>query len=228
MKASEKCGAISYLEGKNQKPAESLVPGDIVALAAGELVPADCRIIQSQELGVDESPLTGESIPVNKVPERMNEEKKVADRNNMIYKGTAITSGTGKGVVTGTAMNTEIGHISSMVNETKKLIWLVLALAAAFFLFGWISGKDLYQLFQTSIAWTIAAIPEGLPVVASIALARGMLRLAKQNVIVKKLSAVETLGETTIIFTDKTGTLTENNLTVNKLVWPGFSICHGN
>ncbi len=212
--------------------ANLLVPGDIISLEAGMMVPADARLVQEQEISVDESPLTGESLDVEKNTETIDEEQGVADRKNMIYKGTAITGGTGKAIIVATGMETEIGNISTMVSEaeeeqipldkklhklTKRLIWLTLGLAAAFFLFGWIAGKDWYSLFQTAIAWTIAAIPEGLPVVASIALARGMLKLAKKQVIVKKLSAVETLGETTVIFTDKTGTLTENKLSVNHL-----------
>ncbi|OEY73477.1 ATPase P [Salegentibacter salarius] len=160
----------------------------------------------------------------------------MADRNNILYKGTAVTSGVGKAIVYNTGMQTELGSISAMVGEeekdeiplnqklnklTKHLIFVTIGLAVAFLVFGWISGKEIYTLIQTSIAWTIAAIPEGLPIVASIALARGMLRLARKNVVVKKLEAVETLGETTVIFTDKTGTLTKNQLTVNTFYFPG-------
>lgn len=215
--------------------AEEVVPGDLITVEAGDLVPADARLLEVTELKVDESPLTGESVPVNKSSEVIGEEKQVADRINIIYKGTAVTAGTGKALVFGTGMNTEVGTISSLVEEqekedtpltrklnalTKNLIWVILAMAAAFFLFGWLAGKETYQLVQTSIAWAIAAIPEGLPIVASIALARGMFRLAKKNVLIKKLSAVETLGETTVIFTDKTGTLTKNELTVDTLCLP--------
>ncbi len=216
--------------------AEEVVPGDLVIVEAGDLVPADARLVEATELKIDESPLTGESVPVDKSSEAIEEEKQVADRTNIIYKGTAVTSGTGKALVFGTGMDTEVGNISSLVEEqekedtpltrklnalTKNLIWVILAMAAAFFVFGWIAGKELYQLVQTSIAWAIAAIPEGLPIVASIALARGMFRLAKKNVLIKKLSAVETLGETTVIFTDKTGTLTKNELTVDTFCFPG-------
>jgi magnesium-transporting ATPase (P-type) len=215
--------------------AEDLVPGDILLIEQGDLVSADARILEAAELGVDESPLTGESLPVTKTAEVLQEEKGVADRTNILYKGTAVTTGTGKAVVFATGMHTELGNISALVGEeaetetpltiklsklAKNLIWATLGLAVAFFIFGWLSGKEVYELIQTSIAWTIAAIPEGLPIVASIALARGMLRLAKKNVIVKRLAAVETLGETTVIFTDKTGTLTENRLTVNTFFLP--------
>ncbi|MCE7056418.1 cation-transporting P-type ATPase [Algoriphagus sp. AGSA1] len=215
--------------------AEELVPGDILVLEAGDLIPADARILEATELNVDESPLTGESVPVHKSIEALEGDKPVADRTNILYKGTAVTGGTGKAVVFGTAMKTELGSISAMVGEeekdkiplnrklgklTKALIFMTLGLATAFFLVGWIAGEEIYQLVQTSIAWIIAAIPEGLPIVASIALARGMLHLAKKNVIVKKMEAVETLGETTVIFTDKTGTLTKNELTVSTLFFP--------
>lgn len=217
--------------------AEHLVPGDIIKLEAGSLVPADARLLDVSELSIDESPLTGESVPVSKDVEPLDEETQVADRKNMAFKGTAVTNGKGKAVIVTTGMDTEIGSISEMVSEadqeqiplnqklenlTKKLIWVTLALAAAFFVVGWATGKEVYQLVQTSIAWTIAAIPEGLPIVASIALAKGMLRLADHNVIVKRLAAVETLGETTVIFTDKTGTLTENRLTLQMMEFDGI------
>ncbi len=220
---------------KTSIDAESIVPGDIVLLESGDLVPADGRLVAANELGLDESPLTGESVPVSKIPEKAKEEKPVADRSNILYKGTAVTTGTGKVVIYGTGMHTELGNISALVGDqekdstplnqklnrlTKNLIYVTIGLAVAFLIVGWLTGKEIYELVQTSIAWTIAAIPEGLPIVASIALARGMLKLAKKNVIVKKLEAVETLGETTLIFTDKTGTLTKNQLTVNTFVFP--------
>ena len=215
--------------------AEELVPGDIILPEAGDIVPADARIIEAAELRVDESPLTGESVPVNKSAEPVHENASLGDRTCMLYKGTSVTGGNGKAVVTSTGMDTEIGTISKMVSEaekesiplnrklnklTRSLIWFIGILAGAFFIAGWLAGKEWYTMLQTAIAWTIAAIPEGLPIVASIALARGMLRLAKQNVIIKKLAAVETLGETTVIFTDKTGTLTENKLTVTRINVP--------
>lgn len=233
LKEMDKVMASVIRDGEEQEiDAEHLVPGDIIALEAGALVPADARLIEEAELSIDEAPLTGESVPVSKETEPIDEETQVADRKNMIFKGTAVTNGRGKAVIITTGMETEIGSISEMVSEaekeqiplnrkledlTKRLIWVTLALAAAFFAVGWATGKETYQLVQTSIAWTIAAIPEGLPIVASIALAKGMLRLADHNVIVKQLAAVETLGETTVIFTDKTGTLTENRLTLQMM-----------
>lgn len=240
MEALKKMDVIKARVLRNGKEenieAEKIVPGDMLIVESGDLVAADARIVEENELEVDESPLTGESIPVRKSAEALKEEKPVADRTNIIYKGTAVSGGTGKAVVYATGMQTELGSISAMVGEekkdeiplnqklnklTKNLIFVTIGLAVAFLIFGWIAGKEIYPLIQTSIAWTIAAIPEGLPIVASIALARGMLRLAKKNVIVKKLEAVETLGETTVIFTDKTGTLTKNQLTVNTLFFPG-------
>lgn len=212
--------------------AEELVPGDIIQMEAGDLVPADARIIAESELKVDESALTGESVPVEKQSALLDEDTSLADRTNMLYKGTALASGKVKAVVVATGMETEIGNISRMVTGatgeeiplnkklsrlTKKLIWLIAGLAVSFFFFGWLSGKDIYLMLQTAIAWAIAAIPEGLPIVASISLAKGMLLLAKQNVLVRKLASIETLGETTLILTDKTGTLTKNRLGLNNM-----------
>ncbi len=212
--------------------ATNLVPGDLIVLEAGALIPADARLTEVSELSVDEASLTGESVPIPKHTDKIEENLQVADRTNMVFKGTTVTNGNATAIVTATGMATQLGDISKMVHAeeeeqvplTKKLeglarrlIWLVLGLAALFFLFGWLAGQDLYRLVQTAIAWSIAAIPEGLPIVASIALARGMLRLADHNVIVKRLAAVETLGETNIIFTDKTGTLTKNVLTLDTI-----------
>lgn len=235
----DKVMASVVREGEEKEiKAEHLVPGDIITLEAGDLVPADARLIDASELTIDESPLTGESVPVSKETDPIEKETQVADRVNMVYKGTAVTNGRGKAVIVSTGMDTEIGTISEMVSSaekeqiplnrklellTKRLIWVTLGLAGAFFVTGWTTGTAVYQLVQTSIAWTIAAIPEGLPIVASIALAKGMLRLADHNVIVKRLAAVETLGETTVIFTDKTGTLTENSLTLRRMEFEGIS-----
>lgn len=238
MKALKEMDKITakLLRGGEEKEidAEEVVPGDVVLLSAGSLVPADLRIVEQSELQINESPLTGESVPVEKDTEAVDESAQAGDRTNMAYKGTSVTRGKGKGIVVATGMDTEIGNVSEMVSDaggeeiplnkklgklSQKLIWLVLGLAAALGVVGYFANKDTYQIIQTSIAWAIAAIPEGLPIVASIALARGMLRLSKHNVIVKKLASVETLGETNAIFTDKTGTLTENRLTVDTLVF---------
>lgn len=208
--------------------AGELVPGDVLLLESGDIVPADARIISARELNADESMLTGESVPVDKQPGELPEETKVAERTNMLFKGTALTTGKAEALVVATGMDTELGHISEMVKEattdeiplnrklghlSRRLIWLILGLSVAFFVAGWIAGKEIYPLLQTAIAWTVAAIPEGLAIVASLSLARGMLRLSRQNVIIRKLAAIETLGSTTMILTDKTGTLTRNKLT---------------
>ncbi|HKK63983.1 MAG TPA: HAD-IC family P-type ATPase, partial [Bacteroidales bacterium] len=219
-------------EGKTKTiNAEDLVPGDIIFFESGDLVSADVRLIYCSELNVDESALTGESLSVEKTAEKIKEDTRLANRKNMVYKGTAITNGKARGIVTGTGLKTEMGLISKMVQQENKediplnnkikklsgkLIWITLGLAALFFIVGWLVGKEIYLMFQTAVAWAVAAIPEGLAIVATIALARGMLKLSKKNVLVKKLAAVETLGETTVILTDKTGTLTENKLTLNK------------
>ncbi len=223
-------------DNTSQIDASEIVPGDIILLEAGDIVPADCRVVTFSELKVDESPLTGESFSVEKNNESLEGDIPLAEQTNMLFKGTAITHGKSRAIVTATGNQTEIGKISEMAEQEDKddiplnmklrklshnLIWVTLGLAALFFVIGWLAGKEIYLMLQTAIAWTVAAIPEGLPIVASIALARGMLRLSKKNVIVKKLAAVETLGETTVIFTDKTGTLTENKLTLESIEYPG-------
>lgn len=229
----------SVLRGGKRKEieAEKLVPGDVVFVVEGNLIPADCRVFEQNELKLNESALTGESLPVNKQTDPLDSDTPLADRSNMVFKGTSVSMGNGKCIVATTGMNTSIGDISEMVsgedNEqvplniklnrlSKQLIWIVLGLAASYGLLGYLSGQDLLIMIQTAIAWAIAAIPEGLAIVATIALARGMLRLADANVIVKKLAAVETLGETTTILTDKTGTLTKNKLSVEHLSTEGF------
>ncbi|MGM0504640.1 MAG: cation-translocating P-type ATPase [Bacteroidota bacterium] len=231
LKKLDKLKAQVKREGKTKTiHADDLVPGDIILFESGDLVSADVRLIYSSELRVDESALTGESFAVEKNAEKIKEDTRLSNRKNMLYKGTAITNGKARGIVTATGSKTEMGLISEMVQQENKediplnkkikklsgkLIWITLSLATLFFIVGWLAGKEVYLMFQTAVAWAVAAIPEGLAIVATIALARGMLKLSKKNVLVKKLAAVETLGETTVILTDKTGTLTENKLTLN-------------
>ncbi len=233
LKEMDKITARVVRNGAEQEvDAEAVVPGDVVLLETGFLVPADLRLAEVAELQVNEAPLTGESVPIEKTTEALQENVQTADQTNMAFKGTSVTRGKGKGIVIATGMDTEIGNISEMVSSaeeeeiplnrrlgelSRKLIYLVLGLAALLALTGWLAQREAYPIIQTSIAWAIAAIPEGLPIVASIALARGMLRLAHHQVIVKRLASVETLGETNTIFSDKTGTLTKNQLTVNTL-----------
>lgn len=222
-------------QGKiRQIPSSETVPGDIVVLEGGDMVPADLRLIESNRIEADESALTGESVPVGKEADALPENTPLAERTNMLFKGTALTQGSGKGLVVATGMSTELGHISQLAQGAEgemltpleqrlnklgqKLIWTTLGIAGLIGVTGLFAGKDLALIFKTSIALAVAAIPEGLPIVATIALARGMWRMARKNALVNRLSAVETLGSTSIICTDKTGTLTENKMTVSTLV----------
>jgi P-type Ca2+ transporter type 2C len=214
-------------------PAERLVPGDIVLLDAGDVIAADLRLVEASNLDVDESPLTGESTGVGKSIAPVDVNARVADRASMLFKGTSITRGSGVAVAVATGMDTELGLISRRVEEAEpeqsplekklarlsgQLVWVTLILTALIGGFGLAQGKDTFLMVEAAIALAIAAIPEGLPIVATLALARGMWRMARQNALIERLSAVETLGATTVILTDKTGTLTENRMTVRR-VW---------
>lgn len=208
-------------------PSEELVPGDILFVESGDMITADGRLFRASQLQTDESALTGESLPVDKKPAPLNEETPLAERVNMIYKGTFVNKGNGYAVVVNTGMYTELGSIARMVQKaekaatplekkisvfSKKLIGITVVLLILIFAAGLLNGKPLVPMFETSIALAVAAIPEGLPIVATLALAFGMLRMARHNVVVKKLSSVETLGGTNVICTDKTGTLTQNKI----------------
>ena len=217
-----------YRDGELRRLETSmLVPGDVVYLEAGDIPAADMRILETVNLGVNEAILTGESASTSKNPKLIPTEVSLAEQKNMLFKGTTVSRGNGKAVVVFTGSKTQIGEIARLTQEatdertplekklsvlSQKLIWLALGLAVLVFLIGLMQGRDLFLMIEMAIALAIAAVPEGLPVVATIALSKGMLRLAKHQVIVKKLNAVETLGETQIIITDKTGTLTENQL----------------
>jgi Ca2+-transporting ATPase len=209
--------------------AHKLVPGDVVILEAGDVVTADLRLSKASNLQADESVLTGESAPVMKSIEPVNKDSALGDRLSMAYKGTAITQGAGEGIVTATGMTTELGRISDLVQSAEgevaplerrldklghRLVWLTLALAASTILAGILRGHDVASMVQTGVALAVAAVPEGLPVVATLSLARGMWRMSKRNALITRLSSVEALGATTVILTDKTGTLTENRMTV--------------
>lgn len=213
--------------------AEYIVPGDIIYIEAGDMVPADGRIFSASQMQIDESALTGESVPVEKQIEKRQVDTTLAERNNMLYKGTYSTRGNGYIVVTDTGMDTELGKIARMVQSaeqaatplekkleyfSKKLIWITVGLVVVIFVAGLLNGQKFLEMLETSIALAVAAIPEGLPIVATMALAQGMMKMAKYNVIVKKLSAVETLGGTNVICTDKTGTLTQNEIEVNRII----------
>jgi len=213
-------------------PAQELVPGDIVLLEAGDVVTSDLRLVESSGLCADESTLTGESLPVDKSAKVLPDETPLIERHNMLFKGTATTRGTGTGVVVATGMATELGRISALVESAEstvsplekrldslstRLVGLTLVLAVLIAVAGISVGQDLFLMLETAIALAVAAVPEGLPIVATLALARGMWRMLRRNVLIERLSAVETLGATTVIFTDKTGTLTENRMTVQKI-----------
>lgn len=210
-----------------QVSSEDITIGDLICMDPGDLIPADARIIESKQLQTDESALTGESLPVSKNAEAVEGTVIVAEQKNLLFKGTLVVTGKAKALVVKTGMDTELGKLSDLVQHaeqsatplerklealTEKLIWLTLFIAILFFSIGWIKGYGVLQMLETAIAMAVAAIPEGLPIVATIALAYGMLKMARRNVLVKHLAAVETLGSTTIILTDKTGTLTQNKI----------------
>ncbi len=215
-------GAVSKID------AHELVPGDVVILEAGDIVTADLRLAEASNLQVDESVLTGESAPVVKSTEATDPDAALSDRSSMAFKGTAITQGAGEGLVVATGMQTEIGLISDLAQSAEaeaaplerrldrlghRLVWLTLGLAALTIGAGILRGQDVVMMVQTGVALAVAAVPEGLPVVATLCLARGMWRMSQRNALITRLSSVETLGATTVILTDKTGTLTENHMT---------------
>lgn len=227
-----------------------LVPGDIVHLAAGDRVPADMRLIALKNLQIEEAALTGESVPASKYMDSVDEKAVLGDRSCMVFSGTMVTAGTATAVVTGTGMNTELGRISDMLSETtsletpltKKLASLgsyitigVLVVTLIIMVAGTIRatghGIDLISALKDSlifaIALAVAAIPEGLPAVVTIALAIGVQRMAKRKAIIRKLPAVETLGSTTVICSDKTGTLTRNEMTVTETWTPKHTVLFG-
>jgi P-type Ca2+ transporter type 2C len=220
-------------------PAEKLTPGDVIMLVAGDVIPADGRLIEANHLQCDESSLTGESLPTLKSTDALTKDAPLGDLINMVFKGASVMNGNGKAVITAISQHTQLGTITSLVESSassatpldkklnalsKKLIWITLGMTLIFATTGIIQGKEWKSILETSIALAVAAIPEGLPIVATIALAYGMLLMAKRNAIVKKLSAVETLGSTSVILTDKTGTLTENKISVEVLSFPGEQV----
>ena len=222
-----------------QLDAESLVPGDIVLLEAGDMVPADLRLIEASKFEVDESTLTGESVPVAKRTEKLPEDVVMFERCNIAFKGSAVTRGAGRGVVVATGLQTEFGKIFEQVSEARpqrtplekrldmlgtRLAWAVIVVGILLAVIGIVVGRDLLLAVEVAIALAVAAIPEGLPIVATIALARGMWRMARRNALITRLSAVETLGATSVILTDKTGTLTENRMTVTTVLLPGETV----
>lgn len=218
-----------------------VVPGDVLVVEGGDSVPADARVVEAHDLQVDESTLTGESLPVPKGTEAVVADALIHDRSNMLFRGSAVTSGSAAAVVTATGMNTELGRVSDLVDEAapesspleqrlddlaKRLAWVTAVTAAVVTVTGVGSGRDWVVLLQTAIALAVATVPEGLPIISTLTLARGVKRMAARDALVNNLPAVETLGATSVIFTDKTGTLTENRMSVARLWLPAGELEH--
>ncbi len=219
-------------------PSEELVPGDVVMLQSGDRVPADLRLSQVKSLQVDESALTGESVPVAKHSDRLDGDVVLGDRKNMAYAGTLVTCGAAEGLVWATGDATETGRIARLISETTSLatpltrkieqfsnflLRVILGLTVLTFGVGLLHGEPLVEVFMASVALAVGAIPEGLPAAVTIVLAVGVKRMAARKAIIRKLPAVETLGGTTVICSDKTGTLTENQMTVRRVFAGGQS-----
>jgi Ca2+-transporting ATPase len=220
-------GVIESVDSKE------LVPGDIIFLETGHFVPADARLINSVNLKIEEASLTGESHPVEKETELcLNEDTLLADRKNMVMATGIVTYGRGKAIVTATGMHTEVGHIAKLIMEDetpmtplqkrlagtgKALGIAALFICIAIFLLGILKDRPIFDMFMTSVSLAVAAIPEGLPAIVTIMLSLGVQRMAKKNAVIRKLPAVETLGSATVICSDKTGTLTQNKMTVTEL-----------
>lgn len=218
--------------------ADLVVPGDILVVEGGDMITADARILELSQLQTNESALTGESLPVEKSLHPLDKDTPLAERKNMLYKGTFAINGNGRAVVVATGMHTELGDIARMVQSarqsatplekklqvfSKKLILITIALTVVIFFAGLLNGNPWLEMLKTAIALAVAAIPEGLPIVATLSLAQGMMNMARHHVIVKRLASVETLGGTNTICTDKTGTLTQNKIEVSVLDLPGSS-----
>lgn len=217
-----------------------IVPGDIVLLDAGDYVPADGRICSSFSLRTQEASLTGESTPVDKSTETLqNPSLPIADRENMVFMGTSVTSGKGTCVMVTTGMQTELGKIAGLIQEAgkeetplqrklevfgKKLVYLCLGIVTIVFLLELWRKDPLLEAFLTSVSLAVAAIPEGLPAIVTIALALGVQRMVKRHVLIRKLPAVETLGCATVICSDKTGTITQNEMTLRKIFVSGKTV----
>jgi magnesium-transporting ATPase (P-type) len=221
---------------KERVAARTLVPGDVVLLQSGDRVPADLRLVRVRELRTAEAALTGESTPVEKQTEPLPPETLLADRSNMAFASSLVTYGQGVGIVVATGDRTEVGRIAAAVAEAEEiatpltrriahfsrvLLVVILSLAAVNFLVGVLRGLEAGEMFLASVALAVAAIPEGLPAAVTIMLAIGVSRMAARRAVIRKLPAVETLGSTTVICSDKTGTLTQNQMTVTRLLAGG-------
>lgn len=218
---------------------QQLVPGDIVLVEGGDIVSADIRLLEANALRVNEAALTGESVPADKAVAPVEAERPIAEQLNMLFKGTTVVQGSAQGVVVATGMQTELGHVAALAEEAEeqatplerrldrlgqRLAWIALGIAAGVAGVGLWAGQPTLLMIETAIALGVAAIPEGLPIVATLALARGIWLMAKRHVLINRLPAVETLGATRTICTDKTGTLTENRMVVRRIRTPTRSI----
>lgn len=216
--------------------AQAIVPGDVMLLEGGDIVTADARLLSASRLCADESTLTGESLPVHKTVEILPADTALPDRHNMVFKGSAVTKGSAEAIVVGTGIHTELGRITELVETVQDkqtplerridqlgriMVWLCVGLVLLIGALGALAGKPLGEMLKTAIALAVATVPEGLPIVATLALARGVQRMARRNALVEELSAVETLGSTNVILTDKTGTLTENRMAVTRIAFAG-------
>ncbi|REJ65434.1 MAG: cation-transporting P-type ATPase [Planctomycetota bacterium] len=226
--------AVAFRDGKKTSlPATELVPGDLVLLAGGDKVPADLRLVRVKNFQIDEAPLTGESMPVAKIVDKLQGDVPLGDRLNLAFAGTLATSGTAAGIVVATGDNTQIGNIAGMLQEVEgvdtplirrlasfsKVITVAIMLFCVFvFLLGVLTGQAVADMLMAAVALAVSAIPEGLPAIMTIALAIGVKRMALRNAVVRKLPAVEALGSATVICSDKTGTLTRNEMTVTQVV----------
>lgn len=222
--------------GKQYISSAEVVLGDIVLLQSGDKVPADLRLFQTRDLQLDESALTGESVPVEKKPDVLDHDTGLADRRNMAYASSLVTYGQGGGIVVAIGTKTEVGRISELISSTEALetpltrkiarfshilLYAILALASLTFIVGFVRGQSASEMFVAAVALSVGAIPEGLPAALTITLAIGVARMARRQAIIRKLTAVETLGSTTVICSDKTGTLTKNQMTVQEILAGG-------
>ena len=243
IEALKKLGSLKCRVVRNGKEVEidakRVVPGDILILNEGDKVPADARILEAYNLAVDESILTGESVPVGKETNVLHGHLAVSEQKNMVFSSTIVTRGRGKAVVVKTGMSTEVGKIAELVQEGKiemtplqkklqkfgKFLGIAfLLMCAAIFVIGVLQGNSMVDMFLIAVSLAVAAIPEGLPAVVTISLALGVQKMVKKNVLVRKLSSVETLGSVDVIAADKTGTLTCNEMTVKKVYFDGKTI----
>ncbi|MBW2982894.1 calcium-translocating P-type ATPase, SERCA-type [Candidatus Woesearchaeota archaeon] len=229
--------AVVLRDGKRVKvDARELVPGDVIVLESGSKIPADARLLEAVNLQVEEGALTGESVPVDKKTGKLKKGLSLGDQANMVFSGTIVTNGRGRAVVTATGMGTQIGRIAGMLESTgrertplqkklaemgKVLGYITIAVCLIVFATGWIRGGDVKEMFLTAVSLAVAAIPSSLPAVITIALGFGVQRMIKRHVLIRKLPSVETLGAVTVICSDKTGTLTHNQMTVTKVFVDG-------